>query len=59
MVPHLTVGHGHPRPVLAAAEEAVRTGLPIAGRATDVLLLAQDEPGGRWTLRGRFPLRGC
>jgi 2'-5' RNA ligase len=56
VVPHLTVGHGHPRPVLAEAEGAVRAGLPIAGRATEVYLLAQHEPGGRWTLRGRFPL---
>jgi len=32
VVPHLTVGHGHPRRVLADAEVAVRAGLPIAGR---------------------------
>ena len=56
VVPHLTIGHGHPRPVLAAAEDVVRGGLPIAGRATEVHLLAQDQPGSRWTLRERFPL---
>jgi hypothetical protein len=57
VVPHLTVGHGHPRPELAEAEDVVRAGLPVGGRATEVHLLAQDRPGGRWTLRERFPLR--
>ena len=59
VVPHLTVGHGHPRPALAEAELAVRAGLPVSGTATQVLLLTQDGPGGRWTLRHRFPLRSC
>ena len=57
VVPHLTVGHRHPRAVLADAERAVRAGLPVTGTATAVELLTQDEPGGRWTLRERFPLR--
>lgn len=56
VVPHLTVGHGHPRAVLAEAEEAVRAGLPVSGHAAEVHLLAQDQPGGRWRLRERFPL---
>jgi hypothetical protein len=58
VVPHLTVGHRHPRPVLEAAEREVLDHLPVTGRATDVVLLAQDEPGGRWTVRTRFPLGG-
>ncbi|GAB4079337.1 2'-5' RNA ligase family protein [Modestobacter muralis] len=57
VVPHLTVGHGHPRPALTEAELAVRAGLPVSGTATAVHLLTEDEPGGRWTLRARFPLR--
>jgi 2'-5' RNA ligase superfamily len=56
VVPHLTVGHEHPREVLARAEEEVRTRLPVAGTASEVVLLAQDEPGGRWRRRAAFPL---
>jgi hypothetical protein len=56
VVPHLTVGHEHPRDVLARAEEEVRRGLPIQGTATEVVLLAEDEPGGRWRSRAAFPL---
>jgi len=56
VVPHLTIGHEHPRDVLARAEEEVRTGLPIVGTATEVVLLAQDEPGGRWRSHATFPL---
>ena len=56
VVPHLTVGHEHPRELLAKAEEEVRTGLPIEGTATEVVLLAQAEAGGRWFQRASFPL---
>jgi 2'-5' RNA ligase len=57
VVPHLTIGHGHPRPELEAAERAVQAGLPVTGTATEVALLVQHEPGDEWTLSGRFPLR--
>lgn len=56
VVPHLTVGHEQPLPHLEEAEHDVRQHLPIAGHAAEVLLLAQDEPGGRWRTAQRFPL---
>ena len=56
VVPHLTIGHGHPRPALEAAEHAVQAGLPVTGTATEVALFVQDGPGEEWTLHGRFPL---
>ena len=56
VVPHLTVGHQHPREVLANAEAEVRRGLPIEGTAEEVVLLAQDEPDGRWRRHATFPL---
>jgi 2'-5' RNA ligase len=58
VVPHLTVGHRHPRPVLEGAEREVLDHLPITRRAIDVVLLAQGGPGGRWTVWPRFPLGG-
>ena len=56
VVPHLTVGHRRPRPLLEAAEREVRTGLPVRGRATEVALLARDTPDDRWAVRATFPL---
>lgn len=56
VVPHLTVGHRHPRPQLAVAEREVLPHLPVAGRATEVVLLTQLVPGGRWSRAGEFPL---
>jgi 2'-5' RNA ligase len=56
VVPHLTVGQDQPVEVLKQAEDDVRAHLPIEGDATDVLLLVQDEPGGRWRRGARFPL---
>jgi hypothetical protein len=56
VVPHLTVGHDQPPDVLARAEDEVRTHLPIEGPATEVVLLAQDEPGGRWRRSATLPL---
>jgi 2'-5' RNA ligase len=58
VVPHLTVGHGHPREVLAAAEREVTGRLPVAGRASGVVLLVQDGPGGAWSRSATFPLPG-
>ena len=56
VVPHLTIGHEHPRPLLEAAERDVLPHLPVSGRATAVVLLTQAEPGGRWTPAAEFPL---
>jgi 2'-5' RNA ligase len=56
VVPHLTIGHGHPRLALEAAERAVQAGLPVTGTATEVALFVRQGPGESWTLDGRFPL---
>jgi hypothetical protein len=56
VVPHLTVGHEHPPEVLRAAEADVRRRLPVEGTATEVLLLVEDAPGGRWRTAGVFAL---
>jgi 2'-5' RNA ligase len=47
VVPHLTVGER----MLDLSPP-----LPIACHAHDVVLLEEDEPGGRWQERRRFPL---
>jgi hypothetical protein len=58
VVPHLTVGHEQPPALLRAAEDDVRSRLPVTGTAREVLLLAQQQPGGQWSVGGRFPLGG-
>jgi len=52
VVPHLTVGRGRLR---RSWRSRIETAVPIAARARAVLLMAED-PGGRWEVRGRFPL---
>ena len=54
VVPHLTVGKGHPVSDLRAAEESVRAHLPIDGHATEVTLVTQQSAGGRWTGAATF-----
>jgi 2'-5' RNA ligase len=56
VVPHLTVGKGHPVSDLRAAEESVRAHLPIDGHATEVTLVTQQSAGGRWTGAATFAL---
>jgi 2'-5' RNA ligase len=57
VVPHLTTAQGDDD-VLAEAESAVRSSLPIAARAREVLLIEEVEPeGARWQPRATFPLR--
>ena len=56
VVPHLTVGHGHPRAVLEAAQGQVAARLPVTGTATELTLLAQAQHGGRWAPVAAFPL---
>ena len=56
VVPHLTIGHGHPPEVLAAAERSVQPQLPVTGTAQELVLLAQREPGGPWYRRAGFRL---
>jgi 2'-5' RNA ligase len=54
VVPHLTIGYGHPLSDLRAAEEAVQAHLPIEARASRVGLMAQLSPGGRWVKTANF-----
>jgi len=56
VVPHLTVGHGHPQGELRAAEEAVRADLPIEARVGAVTLVTQQSIGERWTKAAVFDL---
>ena len=54
VVPHLTIGYGHPLSDLRAAEEAVQAHLPIEARASRVGLMAQLSPGGQWVKTASF-----
>ena len=56
VIPHLTVGRGHPVTDLRAAEESVRMQLPIRGCATAVTLVTQALAGGRWARAATFAL---
>ena len=56
VVPHLTVGHGHPVSELREAEVLVRARLPIHGRAAAVTLMAQRSAGAHWTRLATFSL---
>ena len=56
-IPHLTIGHDHPRPTLEAAATAVTGHLPITTTVTAVHLLAGlREPGDHWHRVAAFPL---
>jgi 2'-5' RNA ligase len=57
IVPHLTVGHEHPRAVLDAAAAEVEAHLPIRTHVGAVRLIAgRREPGGSWPTLAEFPL---
>jgi 2'-5' RNA ligase len=57
VVPHLTVGDGHPKPVLDAAAAEVEARLPIRTSVDAVRLIAgRPEPGGSWRTLTEFPL---
>jgi 2'-5' RNA ligase len=57
VVPHLTIGHDHPLPVLKAAAEDVAAHLPIRGRAAALRLTAgRPEPGEPWQTLAELPL---
>lgn len=58
VVPHLTVGNGHPRRDLRAAEESVQGHLPIDGHATAITLMTQQSAGDQWTNAATFTLGG-
>jgi len=57
VVPHLTIGEGHHRDDMIAAESAVRPYLPIEASAATVTLMTQQQAGGRWARRASFPFR--
>jgi 2'-5' RNA ligase len=56
VVPHLTVGHGHPMSDLRAAEESVSACLPVDARVTAVTLMTERSAGGRWARSASFAL---
>jgi len=56
VIPHLTIGHGHPVTELRSAEDLVQARLPINGRAAAVTLVAQRSAGGYWTRVATFSL---
>lgn len=57
VIPHLTIGHGHPVDDLRTAESSVRARLPIEASATAVTLMTQQSAGGHWTRAAAFTLR--
>ena len=56
VVPHLTIGIGHPVAHLRAAEESLRVHLPVDGHATAVTLMTEQSAGGRWAKAATFAL---
>jgi hypothetical protein len=56
LIPHLTVGHGHPVEELRAAEKAIQAHLPIEADATAVTLMTEQAPGGQWARATTFTL---
>lgn len=56
VVPHLTIGHGHPLDDLRTAEVSVQAGLPIDACAAAVTLMTQQSAGGDWTRAATFAL---
>ncbi len=56
VVPHLTVGHGHPLNDLRTAEEAIQDCLPIDACAAAVALMTEQSAGGRWAEAATFTL---
>jgi 2'-5' RNA ligase len=57
VVPHLTIGHGHPLNDLRTAEDSVQARLPIESSATAVTLMTQQSAEGHWTKTATFTLR--
>ena len=56
VVPHLTIGHGAPRDVLAAAGAQVEPYLPIRVKVASVRLMTGSEAAGSWRTVAEFPL---
>lgn len=56
VVPHLTVGSGHPVNELRVAEQSIQAHLPIEGVATAVTLMTEQSAGGQWARTAAFRL---
>jgi len=56
VVPHLTIGHGHPLNDMRTAEAAIQDSLPIEACAAAVALMTEQSTGGRWTKAATFTL---
>ena len=56
VIPHLTIGHGHPLNDLRTAERAIQALLPIDSHATTVTLMTQQATAGKWASAAAFNL---
>jgi len=56
VIPHLTVGIGHPVEEMRAAERSVREYLPIEACAAAVTLMTEQSAGGQWARAASFAL---
>jgi 2'-5' RNA ligase len=56
VVPHLTIGHDHPRDVLGQAADAVSARLPIHAPIRHVRLIAGSRQPASWRTLCEFPL---
>lgn len=56
VVPHLTIGHGHPLNDLRTAEGSVQAHLPIEASVTAITLMTEQSAGGHWAKTATFDL---
>ncbi|HZM82355.1 MAG TPA: 2'-5' RNA ligase family protein [Candidatus Limnocylindrales bacterium] len=56
VIPHLTVGHDHPLPILREAAATATARLPITARVGAVRLIAGTDEPGSWHTLCEFPL---
>jgi 2'-5' RNA ligase len=56
IIPHLTVGHDHPLPVLRAAAATVSARLPVTAQVNTARLIAGSDEPGSWHTLCEFPL---
>ncbi len=56
VVPHLTIGHGHPLNELRTAEDAVQAHLPIEASVAAITLMTERYAGGHWAKTATFAL---
>ena len=56
VVPHLTIGHDHPRPVLEAAAAEAATHLPIGFEVSSVRLITGRTGATPWRTVAELPL---